>query len=612
MLRTVRAEDSHWPERLGPSRWRGESWRVCACLAWAVQLLVSSPSYAQDQDGDGIADPSDNCPQVANPSQADCDANGVGDACQVGATRSSGNIGAFGAGVTASGVLRDVGPSLGAVTITVRAIGDLNLATEYAILRLGGVVVAPALFQSGASDCPSQPDVATVVLTQAQWNALAAGAQGGDVPVSITGSALVNAAQCPGAMCEVTASFPSLDCNGNGVADYCEISSGTAPDCNGNGIPDSCDIAFGVATDWNRNGIPDACDIFLGGLADDNRNCVPDAGEYLLGDFSLDGVVDGKDLGFMLSVWGSPDPFADTNGDGIVNGDDLGVLLAQWGPTNVQGRCVLPAWAEVLEFFPPATVVPSPAHRATIRDTGFPWRVRDRGTGIELVLVPPGSFDMGCGIVQQLDCPSLELPLHRVTLTSPYYIGRYEITQAQWRSRMPINPSLFQGQPDSPIRPVERVSWDSTQVFLAGSGLRLPTEAEWEYACRAGTVTAFHGTAQSPGGTNDPAQAAAIAWTVENSGDRTHPVGTRMANGFGLHDMSGNVFEWVNDFMEVSYYANSPPENPTGPPTGTARPARGASYNYGALNARSSYRFDGGAGAGFYGFYIGFRVARNP
>ena len=595
---------THASQRAMHDRW-GANWLMALALA-------ASPAMAQDQDGDGIPDVKDNCPQVPNQNQADCDGNAVGDACQVGAVRSTGNIGAFGAGVTATGVLRDVGPSVGPVTVTVRAIGDLNLATEYAILRLGATTVASTLFQVGAADCPAQPDTATITLSQAQWNAIAAVAPGGDVAVAVAGSALVSASQCAMPMCEVIASFQGLDCNGNGVSDYCEIAAGTVQDCNGNGIPDGCDITFGVATDWNSNGVPDTCDIFIAGMADDNRNCVPDDGEYARGDFSLDGVVDGKDLGFMLAVWGTPDPFADITRDGSVDGDDLGVLLARWGPTNVQGRCIVPSWTEVLEFFPPATVVPDAEHRAAIRDSGFPWRVRDRQTGIEMVLVPPGSFDMGCGLAQQLPCPELEVPLHRVTLTNAFYVGRYEVTQAQWLSRMPTNPSLFQGQPDSGVRPVERVAWPLTQVFLAGTGLRLPTEAEWEYACRAGTGTAFHGTAQSPAGTNDPGQVGPIAWTVENSGGQTHPVGTRLGNGFGLHDMSGNAFEWVNDYMSADYYANSPPTNPTGPPEGSARPARGGSWTFPQLNARSSYRFDGGAGAAFYNFDIGFRVARNP
>ncbi|MFM1935658.1 MAG: hypothetical protein RI990_617, partial [Planctomycetota bacterium] len=117
-------------------------------------LAIAPAARAQDADGDGIADAADNCPLVANADQADCDQDGVGDACQSSESRTTGNMGAFGSGVTASGTLADIGPSLWPVRLTVKAIGDLNLQTEFATLRLAGSVITSTLFQTGGSDCP--------------------------------------------------------------------------------------------------------------------------------------------------------------------------------------------------------------------------------------------------------------------------------------------------------------------------------------------------------------------------------------------------------------------------------------------------------------------------
>jgi formylglycine-generating enzyme required for sulfatase activity len=146
--------------------------------------------------------------------------------------------------------------------------------------------------------------------------------------------------------------------------------------------------------------------------------------------------------------------------------------------------------------------------------------------------------------------------------------------------------------------------------FLSGTGLRLPTEAEWEYACRAGTTTAFHGFTGSLGGTNDETLAGNIAWINANASSQTRPVGGKLANGLGLHDMSGNVYEWVNDWHSPSYYASSPSSNPTGPATGTYRVLRGGSWNEIPYTARSSYRSY--LLPDFTFSSVGFRVARAP
>jgi formylglycine-generating enzyme required for sulfatase activity len=272
----------------------------------------------------------------------------------------------------------------------------------------------------------------------------------------------------------------------------------------------------------------------------------------------------------------------------------------------------------VLEQSPDPAIVTSGSLRKAIAATGLPWRVRDNLTNIEMVLIPPGTFNMGCSASNQFGCFSNENPVHAVTLTNAFYIGRYEVTQAQWTARMGSNPSFFQSASaqvpaaEVPNRPVERVSWNMIQGFLDGSttGLRLPTEAEWEYACRAGTTTAFHGWPAQTAGTNNDTLVGNIAWWGSNSNSQTRPVGGKAPNGFGLHDMSGNVWEWVNDWYSGTYYASSPSTNPPGPSSGSSRVLRGGSWAFDSSHLRSSDRTLFTPGLTFV--YNGFRVARAP
>ena len=277
-------------------------------------------------------------------------------------------------------------------------------------------------------------------------------------------------------------------------------------------------------------------------------------------------------------------------------------------------------WATVLEVMPNPTIVPSAAHRAAIIATGLPWRVRDGLTQIEMVLIPPGTFAMGCSASQYGACASNENPVHPVMLTSAFYLGRYEVTQAQWAARMGSNPSYFQSAsaqvPASqvPVRPVERVTWNMAAGaggFLEGTGLRLPTEAEWEYACRAGTTTAFHGYSSYPNGTNIENLVSPVSWHSGNSYGQTRPVGQKASNGFGLHDMSGNVMEWVSDWYSSTYYASSPTVDPPGPPSGIERVARGGSWLGTTSIQRSSIRWPMPASAASASSLSGFRVARS-
>ncbi|MFO0830094.1 MAG: SUMF1/EgtB/PvdO family nonheme iron enzyme [Phycisphaerales bacterium] len=267
---------------------------------------------------------------------------------------------------------------------------------------------------------------------------------------------------------------------------------------------------------------------------------------------------------------------------------------------------VVPSWATLLEAAPDPAVVTDPSLRAAIIASGRAWRVRDNGTNIEMLLVVPGTFNMGCSPSNQNACNADENPVHAVTLTNAFYLGQYEVTQAQWTAAMGSNPSAFQG----PNRPVEKVSWNMVQGFLTATGMRLPSEAEWEYACRAGTATAFHSMCQAPNGTSDNALVPNIAWCNANSGLQTHVVGGKEANGLGLHDMSGNVWEWVNDWYSDTYYSVSPAVDPPGPATGDLRVMRGGAFNFNPGDARSSVRFVALPDNAF-GF-AGFRVARAP
>ena len=408
------------------------------------------------------------------------------------------------------------------------------------------------------------------------------------------------------------------DADGDGVPDSNDncplVANPSQTDCNGNGAGDACDTA---AWDCNANGVPDSCDIASGVAGDVNGNCVPDACERVLGDLGPDGSVGGEDLAYLLGRWGAKDALADLSRDGVVGGEDLAIMLSNWGVTPfAAGRCAALPWAATLTHAPDAAVVTDASLRAAIAATGLPWRVRDHASGIEMLLVPPGTFQMGC--IQGSNahaCIGAELPAHAVTLTRAFYLGRYEVTQAEWQARMGANPSYFQGKPwpSAAERPVEMVSWNGVQAFLASTGLRLPTEAEWEFACRAGTATPFHSGPGFPQGTGDDARLGVIAWYYTNActpeaGCQSAPVGGKAANALGLHDMLGNVWEMVSD--RFGGYPSSAQTNPVGPASGSYRVLRGGSWDFNMATVRSSFRSvilqDG------FDYDTGFRVARTP
>ena len=262
------------------------------------------------------------------------------------------------------------------------------------------------------------------------------------------------------------------------------------------------------------------------------------------------------------------------------------------------------SWYTVINEFP--TISPNATVRQNIIATGFPWHVRDIGTGIELLLVPPGTFTMGCNAFDLGGCAPYESPRHQVTLTRAFYLGKYEVTQAQWQARMGNNPSHFSR--NNPNRPVELVSWNDVAGFNTATGFRLPTEAEWEYSCRAGTTMAIHQSRRRTSGSNSTVYLYNIAWFTMNAGLRTHNVGGKDPNGFGFYDMSGNVAEWCNDWYGA--YSASNATDPAGPSTGSSRVHRGGSWWNGSYDCRSS-----GRKWGFtfpVSYHVGFRVARTP
>ena len=281
---------------------------------------------------------------------------------------------------------------------------------------------------------------------------------------------------------------------------------------------------------------------------------------------------------------------------------------------------VVPPWATLLEAMPNPAVVTDANLRAAIEASGFAWRIRDNSSNIEMLLVPAGTFTMGCSASTAYTCNSDENPTHQVTLTQAFYMGRSEVTQAQWTAKMGSNPSQFQGSayPDAANRPVERASWNmiasGPTSFMSVTGLRLPTEAEWEYAYRAGTTTAFHSYPAQPNGFNDDTLLGNIAWYSANNGASgsptygTKPVGGKLANGLGLHDMSGNVWEWCQDWYGP--YSSASVTNPTGPTTGAFRLLRGGFWGGYSYYCRASQR--GSTSPGFAHGGVGFRVVRNP
>jgi formylglycine-generating enzyme required for sulfatase activity len=247
---------------------------------------------------------------------------------------------------------------------------------------------------------------------------------------------------------------------------------------------------------------------------------------------------------------------------------------------------------------PPLAVAPFDAKQARkhqeawARYLGVPKETTN-AIGMKLVLIPPGEFTMGEGG-----------EAHRVTITKPFYLGKYEVTQEEWEQVMLGSLSSFKG----PTNPVENVTWNDCQDFLKKLGekcglpqgsYRLPTEAQWEYACRAGSTSLwFFGDSEL--GLNE------YGWYKDNSEQKTHPVGGKKPNAWGLFDMHGNVWEWCADWFGQDYYKASLGSDPMGPPSGSRRVYRGGSWSNGGGGCRSADRC--GDEPDRRGTYLGLRV----
>jgi formylglycine-generating enzyme required for sulfatase activity len=270
---------------------------------------------------------------------------------------------------------------------------------------------------------------------------------------------------------------------------------------------------------------------------------------------------------------------------------------------------------------PHAISVPAPAnstsagsvvtHPKTVEQPSLDMSTKVRklslggGVDLELLPCPAGTFTMGspAGEADR----SADETQHQVTLTKPFWLGKTEVTQAQWQAVMGANPSQFKGND----LPVEHVSWDDAASFCkklteraqaagtlpAGYEYRMPTDAEWEYACRAGSTGPYAG-----------ARLDDLGWYYGNSGRTTHAVGTKQANAWGLVDMHGNVCEWCQGWYG-DYPAGVAPD-PTGLATGTSRVSRGGSWSSLASSCRAAYRC--GFVPSFRNDFLGFRIALAP
>jgi formylglycine-generating enzyme required for sulfatase activity len=231
-----------------------------------------------------------------------------------------------------------------------------------------------------------------------------------------------------------------------------------------------------------------------------------------------------------------------------------------------------------------------------------------KGVKLELVLIPAGEFLMGSPDSDK-DARSNEKPQHLVRITKPFYLGKYLVTQEQWEAVfIGDNPSHFKG----PNNPEETVTWEDCQQFLhvlnnqqgnPQGEFVLPTEAQWEYACRAGSKTRYCFG-------DDESKLGDYAWYIANSDEKTHPAGEKKPNAWGLYDMHGNVWEWCQDWYGEEYYKESPTDDPTGPATGSNRVIRGGIWSLPRWNCRSANRY--GDLPGRRDDQLGFRVALVP
>ena len=274
------------------------------------------------------------------------------------------------------------------------------------------------------------------------------------------------------------------------------------------------------------------------------------------------------------------------------------VKLKASAPSNIQITLTKEAMATQQSIVSQPIVAQQPVVQAPIANSdNITIPVMD-GISIDMVRVEAGTFTMGATAEMKKPCDR-EKPTHRVTLTDDFFIGKYEVTQALWQTVMGNNPSDFKGD----NLPVEQVSWDDCQEFISklnritGKTFRLPTEAEWEYAARGGNKSRGY----QYSGSNNPSD---VAWYYDNSGDKTHAVGTKQPNELGIYDMNGNVNEWCQDWYGA--YSSSSQVNPTGANSGFYRVDRGGCWGFDAEYFSSSFRFY--SSPGYRSEYLGLRL----
>ena len=203
--------------------------------------------------------------------------------------------------------------------------------------------------------------------------------------------------------------------------------------------------------------------------------------------------------------------------------------------------------------------------------------------GLQYIRIPPGTFQMGCSRGDS-DCYGDEKPSHGVTISKGFWMGQTEVTVGAYKRFAASTGRKMSAAPDFNKRrandtmPIVNVSWSDAYDYCKWAGGRLPTEAEWEYAARGGSAEPRDGNLDE------------VAWYSNNSGGQTHEVAQKRANGFGLYDTLGNVWEWVNDWFDENYYQHSPSEDPSGPTSGQERVLRGGSWDFGPRYVRVSDR----------------------
>ncbi len=261
--------------------------------------------------------------------------------------------------------------------------------------------------------------------------------------------------------------------------------------------------------------------------------------------------------------------------------------------------------ADIVKKIDPSTV--------SVTEEGGNLKLKVGNAEIEMIFVEGGTFAMGATEGQETDFFTWEKPVHNVTLDD-YYIGKTEVTQVLWEAIMGYNPSYYKERGAS--FPVEMVSWESVQTFVeklneaTGKKFHLPTEAQWEYAARGGKNSADKKYA----GVSETTELINYAWYWTNSGEGladtdsqygTHSVATKSPNELGIYDMSGNVWEWIQDWYDA--YSVDDATNPTGPDTGSRRVVRGGSWLLAAKGCRVTHRTY--YGVSYKGNDLGFRLA---